>query len=272
VVFTSFEDYVVPDDMNGKSDLFLRDRELATTERLTLDDVGGEADEHAQGAVGISDDGRFVLFHHSSPLCAEDDDPEEWSLAKRRDVFLRDRQNGVNLLVSRAPDDFSDTAAHAVGLSPDGSRVLFFSGQTESYYDTSAYEWGTYYLTATREGSAFTFEPVIIPGGTDFVAQATTAADSHLVFSGWTGFTGYEDEHANGYVVDRATDEVTLVSAAEDGTTGIIHHVPEMWDPEVVMAVSDDGKRIAFTSIHNGIVDVPLPCAPPRQVYLRDCP
>ena len=106
-----------------------------------------------------------------------------------------------------------------------------------------------------------------------------------VVFSGYgqytenVGLNPVGDPIANEYVLDRDTGVVTLVSAADDGTPGVIPDYV-MGETEMVdwgdIAISGDGKRTVFQSILYGLVDTDeftIPCPmTPALVYLRDCP
>ena len=281
VVFTSYSANLVPGDTNEQADLFLRDREEETTERLTLDNDGEEVDGHFSASrVQISDDGRYVAFAHDSVLCPDDDDPEDWE-DHMRDVYLRDRQTGTNLLISRAPDGFSGKNARLISMAPDASWVLFGTtgaGSAEHYYDTASYDWETGEILARIEGDSVEFEPIVIDW-TYFAADFSYAsADARYVaFAGGNAdlveHMGVHGEDA--FVLDRDLGTVTLVTAAEDGTPGIIPYYEPMVD-WVELAISGDGKRIVFSTNQYGIVDpyaYGIPCDnTPHLVYLRDCP
>ncbi len=86
------------------------------------------------------------------------------------------------------------------------------------------------------------------------------------------------DPVANSYVLDRNTGIITLVTASDNGTPGV---VPDYVMGETTMndwgeiSISGDGKRAVFTSIQYGMVDTndfTIQCPnTPHMVYLRDC-
>ncbi len=61
LIFQSDAANLVAGDTNGKNDIFLRDRQTSTTERLSLSSVGLEGDAHASAAV-LTSDGRYAAF------------------------------------------------------------------------------------------------------------------------------------------------------------------------------------------------------------------
>ena len=120
VVFDSPASNLVPSDVNGKRDVFLRDRLLGTTELVSLSTAGMQGNDLSE-SPSISADGRFVAFHSPASNFFPSD-ANGYS-----DVFLRDRQSGTTELVSR------DSAGNpGVGLAPsisgDGRLVAFVTG------------------------------------------------------------------------------------------------------------------------------------------------
>src|SRR5262245_23553123 len=61
VAFTSAAPDLVAGDTNGYSDVFVRDLQTGTTQRVSVRSDGGQADRGG-GKAGISADGRFVSF------------------------------------------------------------------------------------------------------------------------------------------------------------------------------------------------------------------
>jgi Tol biopolymer transport system component len=71
VAFNSGEDVLVPQDNNSSFDVFLRDRDTATTTRASLANDGSEV-RFGASAGAISGDGRHVAFSSSSPTLMPD--------------------------------------------------------------------------------------------------------------------------------------------------------------------------------------------------------
>ena len=76
---------LVANDTNGVWDVFLRDRQARTTERISLSSAGAQAND-ASYWVDFSDDGRYVAFSSDATNLAPGDTNGEY------DVFVRDRQ------------------------------------------------------------------------------------------------------------------------------------------------------------------------------------
>ena len=61
VVFSSEATNLVPDDTNGTADIFVRDRQLGTTTRLSVSSTGAQGFSSSLRPA-VSSDGRFAAF------------------------------------------------------------------------------------------------------------------------------------------------------------------------------------------------------------------
>ena len=126
VVFHSYANNLVAGDTNGESDVFIRDRLAGTTERITVDSSGSQANSYSYVTAGepntVSPDGRFVVFISDASNLVDGDTNGEW------DVFIRDRQLGLTERVSVSSAGAQTTAISFAGaLSSDGRYVAFES-------------------------------------------------------------------------------------------------------------------------------------------------
>jgi Tol biopolymer transport system component len=119
-------DLVVPDG-NGQMDIFLRDRLLGTTVRVSVDGIGTDANGPSSNPA-ISADGRFVAYASvATNLVAGDTNA-------RQDVFLWDSTapaltatRRVNVAAAGAQ---SNGNGNEPSVSADGTRVAFLSDAT----------------------------------------------------------------------------------------------------------------------------------------------
>ena len=91
VAFTSQATNLVPDDTNDRQDAFVYDRRTGSTKRVSVTSAGAEAAAGqdsfgGSSAMGISADGRYVLFRSDAPNLA--------ASADETDAFVRDRTAG----------------------------------------------------------------------------------------------------------------------------------------------------------------------------------
>lgn len=93
VAFFSFASNLVSGDTNGAQDVFVRDRQAGTTERVSVTS-GGTQGNGDSDSPKLSADGRFVAFRSSATnLMPGDTNGVD-------DVFVRDRQTGTTERVS----------------------------------------------------------------------------------------------------------------------------------------------------------------------------
>src|SRR5256886_498703 len=121
VRFTSAAPDLVAGDTNGAMDVFVHDRQTGTTELVSVDSAGNQANG-ASTDVALSADGRFVAFTSAAPdLVAGDTNGAT-------DVFVHDRQTGVTERVSvdSAGNQVSGPSI-AAALTAAGRFVAFTS-------------------------------------------------------------------------------------------------------------------------------------------------
>jgi hypothetical protein len=124
VAFWSLASNLVPGDTNNLADVFVRDRQSGTTERVSVDSTGSQGNGGSYYPA-ISSDGRYVAFWSSASTLAAGDTNGV------ADVFLRDRQGGsterdsVNSAGAQGNDD-----SYSPSISADGRDVAFYSVAT----------------------------------------------------------------------------------------------------------------------------------------------
>jgi Tol biopolymer transport system component len=136
VGFQSFATNLVPGDTNGQRDIFLRDRQAGTTERVNVTTGGGQVGGQCF-SFAISADGRYVAFSHDS------DDLVPADTNVRVDAFLRDRQADTTERISvTSGEGQADGHSYATSISDDGRYVAMESnagnlvaGDTNSTWD-----------------------------------------------------------------------------------------------------------------------------------------
>jgi len=121
VVFHSDAANLVSADTNRAFDIFVRDRVLHTTRRVSVGDGGQQANAESLGPAVISGNGRYVAFASlADNLIAGDANGIT-------DVFIRDLSLRTTFIASLASDGTQGNDGSApAALSPDG-RFLAFS-------------------------------------------------------------------------------------------------------------------------------------------------
>jgi len=126
VAFKSLASNLVLGDRNGVVDVFAHDRDAGVTERISTNRLGGDPDDFSF-PPSVSGDGRFVAFGSMATNLVEFD------TNATSDVFVRDRQIGINLIVGinaqgQQPDRGTPDIPPAI--SADGRWVGFISFAT----------------------------------------------------------------------------------------------------------------------------------------------
>jgi hypothetical protein len=97
VAFESWADDLVPGDLNGALDIFVRDLQTGTTVRVNVSSTGVPATDSSESHnARLSFDGRYVVFYSSARNLVPDDNNGGTDYGW--DVFLRDRDvdgNGI---------------------------------------------------------------------------------------------------------------------------------------------------------------------------------
>lgn len=128
VAFHSAADNLVLGDTNGTVDLFLYDRQTATTARISLGPGGVQANGDASHPV-LSADGNLVLFQ-SRATNLDPSVPRLEALGVTQ-IYLLDRRTGTTSLISRGPDGRPGNGdSRQPALSGDGRYLVYTSDAT----------------------------------------------------------------------------------------------------------------------------------------------
>jgi Tol biopolymer transport system component len=124
VAFESRATNLVTGDTNGESDVFVRDRLLGTTIRVSRS-TGGTQGNKGSFAPSISADGRYVAFHsYASNLVAGDTNGMS-------DIFVRDLTTSTTTRVSLNDSEVQGNQGSLFpSISADGRYVAFQSNAT----------------------------------------------------------------------------------------------------------------------------------------------
>jgi hypothetical protein len=141
VAFLSAATNLVPADTNLSADVFLHDRQLGTTERVSVDSNGAEGNGNSY-LPALSADGRYVAFSSFAHNLVPGD------TNTFLDVFTRDRQLGTterDSVDSAGAQGDNHSGNYIVSISADGLLVFFNSsatnlvaGDTNGFFDVFA--------------------------------------------------------------------------------------------------------------------------------------
>jgi Tol biopolymer transport system component len=173
VAFASGSDDLVPDDRNGRVDVFVHDRKTDEMSLVSRRSDGTQGDE-SSWAPAISGDGRYVAFESSARNLGGDVDPDPWM-----DIFVHDRKTGRTTPVSVSADgERGNWNSYSATVSAGGRYIGFMSdannvvpGDTNDARDAFVFDLRTRRPTrvsaswAGVEGNAHSFRPSIDRAG-----------------------------------------------------------------------------------------------------------
>jgi Tol biopolymer transport system component len=275
VAFASNASNLVAGDTNNSFDVFVRDRQTGTTERVSVDSTGAEGNFFSSSPV-MSADGRFVAFVSAASNLVAGDTNNSF------DVFVRDRQTGATERVSvdsagrQANNSSGLLLGNEVGLalgllfsnvaiSADGRFVAFASaasnlvaGDTNGSSDVFVRDRATGQTervsvdSTGAEGNFFSLSPAVSADGR-FVAFASAA--SNLVAGDTNGGVDFR-AGIDVFVHDRATGQTERVSVDSTGAQANSAHdaVDGSLAGSGSPAISADGRFVAFDSAASNLV------------------
>jgi Tol biopolymer transport system component len=243
VAFESFADNLILGDANGVEDVFVYDRTLLTTARVSRSNSGAESDSDSFHA-SISADGHFVAFESLAHNLVNGD------LNGVEDVFVRDTVGNVTARVSvQTSGAEGDLDSFNPSISGDGRFVAFTSvatnlvaGDTNGTEDvflrdrTNGTTVRVSVDSSAVEGDSDSHEPAISGNGR-FIAFTSVA--TNLVAG---DSNGVQDVFAH----DRLTGTTTRVSVDGAGFQADL----DSYQP----SASSDGIRMAFASLATNLV------------------
>jgi Tol biopolymer transport system component len=264
VAFRSNAPNLVPEDTNGTDDIFVRDRQTGTTERVSVDSSGVQGNAISGFALSsaISADGRYVAFASNASNLAPDDLNGNFP-----DVFVHDRATRQTELVSV---DTNGPGGHGGGLftvsmSADGRFIAFDSALCGNCLlevfvrdrTTRQTEKVSVSPTGTQANGASGFPAISADGR--FVAFAS-------------GATNLVEGDTNGrfdvFVYDRQSRTTELVSVTSDGVQGNVDSGLGGPRGGFPVSVSGDGRLVAFVSSASNLV--PGDTNRAADVFVRD--
>jgi PKD repeat protein len=246
IAFVSYGDNLVTGDWNESSDIFVRDTQTNTIERVSVSTGGDEANSNSYEPA-ISADGRYVAFYSSADNLVPGDANGTYA-----DIFVHDRQTGTTTLVSRHSDGTQGNYdSYDPSISADGQFVAFHSYADNLVDDDANGIWGDIFVRDLIAGTT-----ILVSRHSDGTQgnygshQSSISADGQFV-----AFVSYADnlvdDDVNGYadifVWDATSGTTSLISRHSDGTEGN----RSSYEP----TISGNGQFIAFSSYADNLID-----------------
>ena len=237
---------LVPGDTNNQPDVFVRDLQLGTTTRVSVDSNGAEANSTTYGGP-MSDDGRYVAMYSVASNLVPGDTNGTW------DVFVHDNVTGST---TRASVDSNGAEANGSSeypsISADGRFVVFESsapnlvvGDTNQHKDIFLHDMQTGQTsivsvsTQATQGNGDSRYPTISKDGrlVAFKSSATNLVQSDV------------NNSDDVFVRDLVAGTTTIVSVSTSGTQG--NNTSAEGN---LISISGDNRFIAFDSDASNLI------------------
>ena len=231
-------------DTNGVADIYVRDRLLHLTTRVSLK-TGGAQGDAGSSDPRISGDGRYITFSSDATNLVDGD------IQGEEDVFLHDRMENTTIRISEnAAGEGGNARNSSPEISADGGVVGFISF-ADNLADDDENERGDLYLYEVE--TRFLTRVNNDVGG----AEPNNSVSGRCSFSREGRFVGIssratnltetdENGQVDVFVFDRMRERTFLISETAEGSTGN--------SDSQFASLSDDGKLIAFGSSSSNLI------------------
>ena len=244
VAFRSTATNLAPNEIYSWSDIFARDLDALTTERVSNTDGGANANGNSQ-LPSTSYDGRYVSFD----TYAFNINSQYGDANSARDVYRRDRQSATSARVSLPPTGEANADSSGSSISANGRFVAFESvatnlvtGDTNSVKDVFVRD-----ITAASTARMSVSSTGV--QGNNLSEQATISSSGRAVGFRTLAtnlFTGDTNNQSDTVVRDRYLSVTTNGSVTSAGT------LPNSASGRPVL--SSDGRYVAFRSVGTNVV------------------
>jgi uncharacterized membrane protein len=251
VAFLSDATTLVPDDTNGRADVFVHNLRSRKTTRVSVATDGTQANDYSL-RVALSADGRVVAFTSEASNLVPDD------TNGRTDAFVHDRRTGETTRVSVATDGTQGNHGSGIAdLSADG-RVVVMGSSASNLVGDDTNDTDDVFVHDRQTGE--TTRVSVATDGTEGNGPSNwgfpaVSANGRVIVFGSEASTLVPDD-TNGvvdvFVHDRQTGETTRVSVATEGTEGNASSGISSLDSRRIL--SADGQIVGFTSAASTLV------------------
>ena len=238
VTFQANASNLVAGDTNGKTDVFVHDRQIGVTTRVSVSSTGVQSNSHSQ-YPDISADGHYVVFESDANNLVVGD--SDWI-----DVFLHDRWTGTTVLASLNTEGGALENALNPVISDNGRWIAFESSSFLTGDPTVTYL--TIMLRDREAGTTIRAHGDPNNWNQDDCFRPAISADGGYV--AFDCVSGLVPPDTNGkpdiFVHARETSILTRASVSSAGVEG---NGASEW-----AALSGDGQRVVFASSATNLV------------------
>ncbi|HEV2798884.1 MAG TPA: Calx-beta domain-containing protein [Pyrinomonadaceae bacterium] len=256
VLFNSFASDFILSDTNGTADVYVRDLQTDTTRLVSRDRTNTKSGFGYSLAHAITPDGRYVLFYSAATdlVSVPGTEPPGYS------VFVRDLQTGTTRLVSinKEGTAWINRNANPVVITPDGRYVTFTSAATDITNDDPTDQNDVFVRDMQTDTTRLVSVATTGTSGDSSSEGGTMSDNGRYIFftSRASNLTTTPDTNSDAdyFVRDTQAGTTTLISVNKAGTaSGRNTQNPNGFFSS--LAVTPDGRHIAFTSQADDLVD-----------------
>lgn len=193
IVYVSDATIHDPSDSGAGADVFIYDRLLNTTDRVSVDSNGDEGDGDAllldsnsnpdiNSRPTVSADGRYVVFFADSENLDTNDGNGQF------DVFIHDRQDGETRRLSVSASLQEDGDSRGAAISANGGVVAFASTATNLITDDNNLQGDIFALETGGGGGSVEGQPVADAGAAQLAFELDT-----IILDGTASFDPEDD-------------------------------------------------------------------------------
>lgn len=257
VAFVSNSPVLVPGDTNGVNDIFVRNIDAGTTERVSVSSAGVEANG-ASFNPAISSDGRYVAFASDASNLVDSDSNGA------TDIFVHDMVTGSTVLVSVSSSSEQGNAASVEpAISADGN-VIAFASDASNLVDSDTNATTDVFVRNLSSGTTERISVSTANDEGDYDShKPSISSDGNLVaFYSYADNLVSDDTNIAGdiFVRDIDNSSTIIASAASDGTIGN--------SSSINPSISPDGNFVAFESSATNLI--PSDTNGVSDVFVRD--
>lgn len=260
IAFASSATNLVAGDTNNNYDVFVRNVAAGTTERVSVDSAGVEANNSSYQPK-ITPDGRYVVFMSEATNLVPGDTNGV------RDVFVRDRLADITTRISvssTGAESNDDSFINGGTVSANGRLILFHSratnlvaGDTNGFMDVFVHDRTTGLTTrvsVTDTGAEANF---------DCYSADISSNGAHIAFhtSADNIITGDTNNAMDTFIVTRATGAIAYAAQSVAGTQA---------NGDTYGLKFADNGNIAFTSAATNLISDDLNGV--TDIFVRDGP
>lgn len=278
VAFASDAADLVEGDTNQVVDVFVRDRKLGTTERVSVASDGSEAIGACVSATNvsisfgsrhasISGNGRYVVFTSCAVNLTVLDEKTS------ADVFVHDRKTGTTQLVSLSSEEVPALCVPGTAASCNGSQIAQAISRDGRFITFNSYapnlvigDTNNFIDMFVRDRKLETTERVSVSSdGAEGIYHSLpgviNASGRYVLFLSQAGNLGADpngqnlgEDYRDVYLHDLQEGTTTQVDVNSEGVEEKVSLIDIETLRYLNLAISDDGQEVAFTSRWPGFV------------------